>query len=111
MGSLVPIIHRNTAPPNVPSTVAPTIWMTSSMLAYSHKLLYRRNVAKTTTLINARIPSTKYISLLTNTSPFTLVRIDASQYDRYVAMMSSSNKSAVLFVICTSKPGPVFIFK
>ena len=59
MGSLVPIIHRNAAPPNVPSTVAPTICTTSSMLAYSQRLLYKRNAASTKTLMHAKMPRTK----------------------------------------------------
>ena len=59
MGSRTSMTQRNTAPPSVERTTAKTIWMTSSTLAYSHKLLYRRNMARTTTLMTARMPKMK----------------------------------------------------
>ena len=39
MGRRTSMIHRNTAPMSVESTTASMIWMASSTLAYSHRLL------------------------------------------------------------------------
>ncbi len=59
MGSLTSMTHKNTAPMSVDRRIANTIWSASSMLAYSHRLLYRWKAARTPTLINARMPSMK----------------------------------------------------
>ena len=68
MGSLTLITHRNTAPTRVDKTTESTICSASSTLAYSHKLLYRRNAPMITMFTTARIPRMKKISLLVNTS-------------------------------------------
>ena len=59
MGSRTSMIHKNTAPTRVDSTTASTIWMASSTLAYSQRLLYRWNNPNTATLMSARMPSMK----------------------------------------------------
>ncbi len=51
MGSRTSMIQRNTAPTRVDSTTASTIWMASSTLAYSQRLLYRWNSPSTATLM------------------------------------------------------------
>ena len=59
MGRRTPMIHKNTAPVSVDSRTDKTIWRASSILAYSHKLLYSLNTAIKATFTRARIPNMK----------------------------------------------------